>query len=129
MLFNDRLSCATIGGSRQKRKSTSLTEQTEIEELPEEAEEGDKEPARKMERGGTCAAVGRLPKGGASDAKGNDCDSWATHSAVDDEETETDDDFMPVKDAKVGNPCTSTEGQVNLQCCQALMCDLQMSVN
>ncbi|BDA48275.1 probable lysine-specific demethylase JMJ16 at C-terminar half [Coccomyxa sp. Obi] len=93
---------AKAGASRQKRKSISLTEQTEVVELPEEAEEGDRKPARNMERGGSRAAAGQLPKGGAADAKGKDSDSWATHSAVDDEETETDDDFMEAKSAKAG---------------------------
>ena len=104
MLFSDRVCCVTIGVGRQRRKSIPLTEQNELVDVVDEAEDNHKEePARNMERGGPRAAAGKLAEGGAAGAKGNDCDSWATHSAVDDEETETDDDFMP---AKVGEPCT-----------------------
>lgn len=90
-----------IGASRQKRKSISLTEQTEVVEVPEEAGEGGREPASNTRKGANRAAAGQLPRAGANGSKEKDNDSWATHSAVDDEETETDDDFMPAKDAKV----------------------------
>ncbi|CAL8465948.1 g5484 [Coccomyxa elongata] len=91
---------AKAGASRQKRKSISLTEQTEVVEVPEDVEEGDRDPAGNMRKGAKRAAAGQLPKAGAVRSKEKDNDSWATHSAVDDEETETDDDFLPAKDAK-----------------------------
>ena len=96
------LGCADAGGSRQKRKSISLVAE-EGKGAPEEATAG--AGGNDAGRRTTRAAAGQLPRGGAPNGEGAEADSWLTQSVViDDEETETDDDFMPAKNAKVGKP-------------------------
>ena len=52
------------------------------------------------DRRATRAAAGQLPKGVAPNREGGDADSWNTQTAIDDEETETDDDFASARHAK-----------------------------